>query len=202
MKPVFVGPPEFLQQEVRSIRVRCQASAAVSAAAVTMANLGALIGLVSLATGAGSATVLLSQSAKLKRVCVWGQVATAGTPVTCQLRYVDDPANTDANGPPKTVSDTSVSYDRPAYVCLEPSKMQQSFFSQWFTTNVAQTYLNLTCPAGGIIDFWFNFVLCDQGAPLAGPAIAGASTLGTIYHKSFTTGGANIVPVGPLNSAL
>jgi len=199
MRPAYLAPTTFVQQEVRPLRIRCSVSAAISAGTITMAQLGGMLGIISLATGAGSASSLICDQAKLKRVCVWGPVATAGTPVTVQLKYVDDPTSSVTSGPPKTVSDSSVSFDRPAYACLEPPKREQSFFSQWFDTNQAIGYVVITCPVGSIVDFWFNWILDDQGATSAGPVITAASVIGQIYHRSITTGGGVIGCVSPLN---
>lgn len=198
-RPVYVGPPMFVQQEVRSWRLRCSVSAAISAGAITMQQLSGLLGVISLATGAGSATSLLCDQFRLKRTCVWGPVATAGTPVTVQLKYVDDPASNTFSGAPKTVSDSSVSFDRPAYVCLEPPKDGSSIFNLWMDSSLATQVLVLTCPAGSIIDFFFQWIIDDQGATSAGPTITAASVLGQIYHRSITTGGGTIGAVSPLN---
>jgi len=198
-RPPYLAPPMFIQQEVRKLRIRCTSSAAITAGSVTMAHLGGMLGIISLATGAGSASSLICDQARLRRVCVWGPVATAGTPVTVQLKYVDDPTSNTQSGPPRTVSDSSISFDRPAYVCLEPPKDNSSIFSQWFDTNLNTAYFVITCPSGSIVDFWFNWILDDQGATQAGPTITAASILGQIYHRSITTGGGTLGCVSPLN---
>jgi len=198
-RPIYLGPPTFVQQEVRSWRIRCTVSAAITAGNITMAQLGGMLGVISLATGAGSATALICDQFRLKRTCVWGPVATAGTPVTVQLKYVDDPTGITFSGAPKTVSDTSVSFDRPAYICLEPSRDGSSIFDNWMDSNQAVNVIVITCPAGSTVDFFFQWIMDDQGVTTAGPTITAASVLGQIYHRSITTGGGVIGCVSPLN---
>jgi len=180
------------------MRVVCNASAAVAAQNMTMANLAGLVGVIS--SSATTSNYACDQF-RLKRICVWGAVATAGTPVTVCLKYVDDPASNTQSGPPKTVIDTSVSFDHPAYVCLEPPDNNSSIFSQWMDSSLTTTVVNLTCPVGSIIQFDFNFIIDDIGAPSNGPALIGA-TSGLWYHKNFTLGGATIGPVSPINVLL
>jgi hypothetical protein len=115
------------------------------------------------------------------------------------LKYADDPASNTQSGPPKTVSDTSISFDRPAYVCLEPPKDNTSIFSQWFDSSLTTTVVAWVLPAGTTIDFYFNFIIDDIGATSAGPTLI-AATAGVIYHKAFVTGAATITAVSPLNS--
>jgi len=130
---------------------------------------------------------------------MWGPVATAGVMVTCTAKYVDDPASNTQSGPPKTVSDSSISFDRPAYVCLEPPKDNSSIFSQWADSSLTTAWLNLTCPVATVIDFHFNWIMDDIGATTAGPVLV-AGTPGAIYHKSFTIGGCTFGAVSPLNA--
>lgn len=193
--PICLAPPMYIQQENRNWMIRCSSSAAVAAGVITMANLAGMIGVI--ATGTTTSQYLCDQF-RLRRVCVWGPVATAGTPVTVMLKYVDDPANNTQAGPPKTVSDSSVSYDRPAYACLEPPKDNSSIFSQWFDSSLTAQVLTVSWPAGSIIDFYFNFIVDDIGSTSAGPTLSGATT-GNIYHKNFVLGSSTIGGVSPLN---
>jgi len=197
--PPYLGPPAFISQEVRSIRIRTIASAAITAGTITMIQLAGMLGITSTATGAGSASALWSDQFRLKRVLVWGPVATAGTPVTVQLKYVDDPPSNTQSGAPRTVSDTSVSFDRPAYVCLQPPKDNSSIYSQWMDSSLTTGVIVLTCPAGANVDFFFNFILDDQGATSAGPTITAASIAGQFYHRSITTGGGTLGCITPIN---
>jgi len=115
------------------------------------------------------------------------------------LKWVDDPASNTQSGPPKTQTDTAISFDRPAYCCLEPPKDNTSIFSQWADSSLTTAWFVAAFPAGAVMDLWFNWILDDIGAPSAGPAIAGG-TLGLIYHKQMIAGGITWTVVTPLNS--
>jgi len=188
-RPIYLAPPHFVSQPVRTMRVRTNCTTACNLGNITMIQLAGMAGVISLATGAGSATSNLCDQMKLKRICVWAPVTTAGTQVTAMIKYVDDPGFASTSGPPETQTDTSVSFDRPAYVCLEPPKGNQSIFSQWFDSNVSTNYVVLTCPVGSCVDFWFDWILDDLGATSANRAIVAASVLGQIYHLQITCGG-------------
>jgi hypothetical protein len=153
-----------------------------------MNQLAGALGII--ATGA-TTSVFLADQVRIRRVCIWGPVTTAGVPVTVTLKFVDDPASSITSGPPKTQQDTSISFDRPAYVCLEPPKDSSSIFSQWVDSSLTTGWLFWGFPAGSTIDIDFNFIIDDIGATSAGPTIAGG-TAGVIYHKSFTTGAATL----------
>jgi len=135
---------------------------------------------------------------RLKRTCVWGPVATAGTPVSVMLKYADDPANTATSGNPLTQGDTSVSFDRPAYACLEPPKNATSLFNNWLDSNQNIAVIVVSAPVGATLDFDFQFFVDDLGVPAAGPVLIGA-TPGIIYHKTQTFGGSTLTIVTPLN---
>lgn len=109
---------------------------------------------------------------------MWGPVATAGTPVTCTVTYIEQSA--DFESPPLSLSDTSVSFDFPAFVASKPPR--GSLASKWHGSGQTDQLFNLTYPSGTTVDFHFDFILSDSGNALAGPTIAGG-TLGNLYHK-------------------
>jgi hypothetical protein len=94
------------------------------------------------------------------------------------------------------VSDTSVSFDRPAYVCLEPPKDSSSVFSQWVDSSLSTGWLFWAAPAGTTVDIDYNFIIDDIGTTSVGPTLAGAVS-GVIYHKTFVTGAAtwSVAPI-------
>jgi len=187
----------YVSQENRTWMVRANTNAtATLSSTIAMNALAGMLGII--ATGA-TTSVFLCDQFRLRRVCAWAPVTTAGTPVTVMLKYADDPASNTQSGAPRTVSDTSISYDRPAYACLEPPKDNTSIFSQWMDSSLTTNVLAVVLPAGTTIDFYFNFIIDDIGITSAGPTVAGA-TAGTIYHKAFAAGAATITAVAPLNS--
>lgn len=181
------APPNFSPQMIRPMRVRTQATGAASfIGIITVAQLSALNGLV-----AASATTsfLLSALIKLRRIEIWSPVATAGTSITCSLSWVN--MSQDFESPPKTFSDSSVSFDHPAH--LNELTPRGELVSKWHGGSLADNMVQLIAPPGSIIDFYFDWVLNDVGftyVPVAGPALIGA-TAGTFYHHpiSGTTSG-------------
>jgi hypothetical protein len=191
-RPISLAPPPYVSQENRSWIVRYYLTAANTNVSIQMNHLAGALGIV--ATGT-TTSVFLCDQFRLRRMCIWGPVQTAGTPVFVTLKYADDPNGTNSSGPPKTVSDSSVSFDRPAYACLEPPKGNTSVFSQWMDSSATTVVVICTGPIGAIIDFHLNFIVDDIGSTSGGPTIV-AGAAGTIYHKAF----GNFTVAPPLNS--
>jgi len=162
----------------------------------TATQLAAAMGIVAITATTSN---LLCDQFRIRRVCVWGPVATAGTPVTVMLKYADDPASNTQAGPPKTEIGTSSNINEYAYCCLQPPKNNTSIFSQWCDASLTTQWIVCSAPVGSILQIWYNFILDDVGAPSSGPTIA-AATPGLIYHKIMTSGGSNWTAVAPLNS--
>jgi len=196
-RPYNLAPPTYVAQPVRSMKIRASVTgAALSSATLQYNDLAGFLGVI--ATSA-TTSVFICDQFKLVRICAWVPVSTAGTAVSVMLKYVDDPASNTQSGPPRTVQDSSISYDRPAYACLEPPTDNSSIYSQWFDSSLTTGAVVINCNAGAVLDFWFQWILDDIGAPSAGPTLVGA-TAGIIYHHTITKGGATIVAVPPLNA--
>jgi hypothetical protein len=105
-------------------------------------------------------------------------VATAGTPVSVSLTITETTA--DFESPPITRSDTSISYDHPAFVSFKPQR--GSLLSKWHGSAQGDQAFALTCPSGSTVDFDFDYVVNDLGGVLTSIAISGAN-VGQIYHK-------------------
>jgi hypothetical protein len=115
---------------------------------------------------------------RLRKIEFWGPVATSGTPVTCSITYTEQTA--DFESPPVTLSDTSVSFDYPAYISSIPPR--GSLASKWHSSASTDEMLALTYPSGATVDFFFDFILPDLGNPVVGPVIV-AGSVGVFYHK-------------------
>jgi len=168
-------PPQFLAQSTRSFHLRSLATAALVSSQFTIAQLANMLGVI-----AKTATTsnFLSQAFRLKRLSIWGPVATAGTPVTVILIW-NNSAN-DFVGPPVTIVDTAVSFDWPAYVSSVPP--QGSVSSKWHDSTEGDFTFTLSCPAGSTVDMEFDWVLSDSGLKQSTIAIVGA-TAGEVYHQ-------------------
>jgi len=186
-RPLYLAPPHYIIQENRSWIIRCTNGAtATLGSTATLFQLAGMLGVI--ATSATTSSLICDQF-KIRRICLWSPVSTAGVPVSNMLKWVDDPAATVTSGPPKTQEDSSISFDRPAYVCLTPPKDNSSVFSQWVDSSLATAWIQVVAPAGSIMDIHYNFILDDLGNTSTGPVLVGA-TAGNIYHKTFTTGAA------------
>jgi len=195
VRPVYLAPPHFNLQDNRTWVLRGVVSAGFVAQTITANLLAGFLGVI--ATGT-TTSVFLCDQFRLKRICSWTPVVTAGTPVSSMMKYADDPASNTQSGAPRTQSDSSISFDRPAYCCLEPPKDNTSIFSQWSDSSLTTAWIVVSWPAGTVVDFYFNWILDDLGSTQAGPALI-AATAGNIYHKSFTVGGGTLGVVTPLN---
>jgi len=196
-RPIALAPPRYSQQPIHGWKVRTVLTgAALASQTFTCANLAQIMAVI--ATSA-TTSLYFNDQFRLKRTCVWGPVANPGTAVSVMLKYADDPANTATSGAPKTEGDSSVSFDRPAYACLEPPKNATSLFNNWLDSNQNIAVLVISAPVGAVIDFDFQFFVDDLGIPAAGPVLV-AATAGAIYHKIQTFGGSTLTAVTPLNS--
>ncbi len=183
MKAFASHPPPYQSQVQRSIKLRCTASGAVSAAF----NYNQLAGLLGVISTAATTSVFWTNVFRMRRIIIWGPVTTAGTPVAVNLSW--DNTAQDFESPPTKFSDTSISFDWPAFVDQAPPK--GSLSSKWHGSAQTDLCFNLDCPQGSTVEFDFDFVLNDDSIPLVGPVLIGA-TLGQLYHKSVN----NLTPQG------
>jgi hypothetical protein len=173
---VSTHPPPYIAQSIRKLHLRAISSGAVTQGQFLYSELGALLGVIATST---VASVFWSSVFRITRIRLWGPVATAGTPVSCVITWNETSA--DFESPPITKSDTSVSFDYPAFIDAIPPR--GSLASKWHGSAQTDTCFGLSYPSGTTVDFDFEFVLSDLNAPLAGPTLI-AATLGTLYHKT------------------
>lgn len=197
VKPICLQPPSIISQPNRPFHTMSTVTAAAATSVLTVSQLAAhLVGVI--ATSA-TTSALVCDAIRITRVCIWGPVATAGTPVQVSLKWVDDPASNTQAGPVKTATGVSSNINEYAYCCLTPPKDSSSIFSQWADASLNTQWLVVVGPIGSIIQFWGNWIFDDVGNLTAGPALSGATT-GNIYHKNMVTGGSTIVMANPLNT--
>jgi hypothetical protein len=179
-------PPAYVAQAIRSIKLRFLSTAPISS---NFAN-NTLAGYLGVIATSAVASAFLSTAFRLKRVAIWSPVQTPGVPVTCTLVWLNN--TTDFESPPVRHSDTSISYDWPAFITSSPPS--GGFSSKWHDSASTAACFAMQCPQGSTVEMDFDFVLNDDQAPLTGPVLAGA-TLGQIYHKI-----ANSLTVSTVNS--
>jgi len=182
-------PPNYTSQSVRSFRIRGITTASISGYQALMTDLAGFLGVVAKTTTSSN---YLSSLTRLRRITFWAPVATAGTPVTVSLTWTNN--SEDFETPPLTRSDTSISFDYPAFLDMRPPK--GSLNSKWHSSGLTDAMFVFSCPSGTTIDFELDWVLCDgvDVASVSGPALV-AATVGLIYHHPFS----NLVPIGNLN---
>jgi hypothetical protein len=194
----YMAPPPYQNQKVFGWKIRCEMDGPANLAYIIYSQLADLFGVLAVTAATGNR---LTSMIRLKRVSIWGAVETAGTPVTVGLKFPDlfNPTAGLANAS-KSSSDTSVSFDRPAYCTLKPSKDNAA--NLWSNSASGNQALFITGPAGSVIDFDLQGVLDDIGGPLASSRALTSATVGEMYHCTILTvgGGAPyLTPVNPLN---
>jgi len=193
LKPHSEKPIDMTVQAIRSFKLRTQASSSYTDQ-ITWRDFSAMVGII--ATGS-TTSVCLSSCIRLKTVEIWAPVQTAGTAVTASVSWLNSAL--DFESPPVTHSDSSISFDHPAYLCLKPPK--GSISSKWHRSDDDTLVMDLRCPTGTTIDWLFDWVLSDSltiQAQIAGPTISGG-TVGVVYHKTITGSSGTLVIINVLN---
>ncbi len=164
-------PPQLNAYQISqgmALRYTCTSDA--TNVAITFAD---LLDTVLIATTA-TAGYDLFDVVKIKRISVWAQGTTLGSPVTAQVVF---PASTNV-GDATIHTDTSLGL-KPAYVVCRPS--QKSLSSFWNTSS-GTTAFTLTCPTGSIIDVHLSFKTSSKN-PAAAQAALVAATAGEMYFR-------------------
>lgn len=170
-------PTKYTAQAVRSITIRTIANAAQTGFEIQNFQLANMLGVVASST---TASFNISALFRLKRVRMWGPVATTGVPVTVALTWEN--SQQDFMTPPKTLSDTATSIDYPAHLDLRPPRT--SLADKWHASNSTNVALFMNFPLNTVIDFTFDWVLNDDASnygPIGGPTLV-AAVAGTFYH--------------------
>ncbi len=187
----FRLPPSINQEPILHKRYRHQADAAVTNVTISARDLSHSIGVI--ATAATTACHL-SYAIRLRRLRVWAWPVTVGTPAIATIDWNSNSATGGIYGPGSQKTATTVSLDRPAYLNCRPPK--DSLADMWHRPDDTTVLLNLTLPAGALIDAEIDAVLNDSEVPIASASVTGA-TVGQIYHKKMDP---NLTIVGNLNS--
>jgi len=167
-------PPPFVAQAIRQFKVRCLATGNVNSN-FSYNQLSAILGIIATST---TTSAFIAAVFRLKKVVVWGPVTTAGTSVTASLAWQN--TSQDFESPPLKFSDTSISFDWPAFLNCSPPK--GSLSDKWHGSGQTDELFALIAPTGSTVEFHFDWVLNDGQGVVAGPTIAGATT-GVVYHN-------------------
>jgi hypothetical protein len=168
------SPPAFLTQIRRKLHLRCQATSAVSANFAY----NVLAGYIGIVATAATTSVMLTSAFRLTRLEAWAPQPAVGSVSTIELAWFNTSA--DFVTPPINICDSAQSSDHMAHIIAipPPGSLADKFHSSVQTDNI----FSFSIGSGGIVDFWFEWVLNDNETTYAGPTLSGA-TLGIIYHK-------------------
>jgi hypothetical protein len=145
-----------------------------------------------------SATVVanLAYAVKLRRVRIWFTSPTLATSTTATLEW-------NAGGTGFLVPNTSVSAVNAStteWVCLD-ARPPTDTLSGWYqggSTALTNVLFSCSIPAGGIIQFDYDWVPNFTEASLGNATVSG-TVAGTLYCRGINT---NILALPPLNSAI
>jgi len=189
-EPIYMCPPAYKQQIIRSWRIRCNVSANGSTQTVSSFNLASLLGVFAITA---TTSAMITESFRIRRFRMWSWTQVQGVGVDIEIKLSDATTAGGQSGPPCTIGDSSASISTPAFVEFEiPS---DSIFARWQDVSSANSFFSYYSPQTAILDIDFEFIIDDVGSSAAGPAITGA-TAGNIYHKNIAT----LTAVAPLNS--
>jgi len=188
-RPIYMGPPTYKQQQIRSWRIRCDVAANSATQTLTSANLASLLGIFSTGT---TTSVYVSESFRLKEVHLWSWTSTIGTTADVELKLSDTATAGGQSGPPCTIGDSSASTDKPAYAGLRIPL--NSIFARWQDVASTNPFLSYFSNFAGIMDLIFEFIMDDIGTLVAGPTLV-AATANVLYHKAVGT----LTIIEPLN---
>jgi len=182
----LVKPPSFQSTFSVNKRLRFQAASANSSV-ISAQN---LIQLLCCAT-----TTILGKSIlggiKIKRIQMWGSMASSLTPVTVSCDFAS--ASTNTTGPNRVYTDTSMGTTG-AYISVVPPKGSMASF--WIPgAGSTLTTLILTYPAGAIVDISFQMVLADGQTADTGSITLIGATAGDVFVNNLDGTGAVLVPV-------
>lgn len=189
--PNQLAPPAYLPDICLGRVFRFQASQALSNATVSPDDLSNLI----VMADSANTSKRLFASVKLKKIEVWGAMASDLVPVTASVEFIGGDAAASSYGSKKELhSDTSMGSSRPAHVTAKPSS--KAFASVWFNcySASAAAIALITCPDNSIIDVHVTFVMKNTELEKAGPAPTGA-TAGRIYYCPLTGPSSETEPV-------
>jgi hypothetical protein len=167
-------PPPFKSQIVRKLHLRCQASSAVSANFAY----NVLAGYVGVVATAATTSIMLASAFRVTRIEAWAAQPVAGNVNTIELAWFNTSA--DFISPPVNICDSSQSSDHVAHIVASPPP--GSLADKFHTSTQTDNMFSFAIGTGGIVDFWFEWILNDNETTYAGPTLSGA-TLGIIYHK-------------------
>ncbi len=184
----LLHPPPFVPSLTLNKVFRFKASAAMVNDVLSIKDVGTML---IMATGATTSNTL-STAFRLRKVEMWGPMASDLVPVTVSVEFQFTPTS-GLGGPSKLQSDTSMGSTVCAHVsAVPPAGSSASFWQADYTTD-GMCLLN--GPSNSVVDLTIEYTLNDSLA--AGTAVTVvAATAGVIYvRKPDVSSTAVLVPI-------
>jgi len=159
--------------------IRFKAATAMSAAAVATSD---LLDLFCVATGATTA-YQLPTAVKLRRIEMWAPPASDSSSVVLSIEDLTTASG--VGGPSRIKEDVSMGSTRPSHVTWRPAP--GSFQAMWGTNASDNGLVEITGPAGTVIDVHLSWILQDGEAPQTVSGAVSGATTGKVYIRSLNS---------------
>lgn len=187
-------PPPFQASVIVGKVLRFKATSALVNLVITGVD---LLDLWCMADTTVSAFRLMS-SVKLRKVEMWGPMASDLVPVTVSCEFNTDPS-TGIGGSNGLKSDTSMGSTRAAYLSFKPR--DNSVAASWLARGCTSNVMTLNGPINTIVDVHLTSILQNGEAPLAVANALVAATVGTVYLRGLDGVAAATTQLPPVSYA-
>jgi hypothetical protein len=137
----------------------------------------------------------LASAVRVKWVKMWGVTSAIQTSASVALEWSAGSTGFLLND--TSVSDTTVSTTRAAYIKCKPPRQSLASWYQSYVQGGTNNLFTITCPAGAVIDIAYDWVL-NSTEPANVTFTPTALAAGTVFAQNPDT---NIVVLTPLNAA-
>jgi hypothetical protein len=185
-----IDPPKWFDCEPIHRVVRLASISAATEFDVTMLMIARLQSMYATAATAFP----LASAIRMKYVKLWGVAQTNQTTASVAVEWNAGSTGFLLNS--TSVSDTTVSIDRPAYIKATPPKQSLASWYQSYLTGFTNVLFTITVPAGCLIEIAYDWVLNSTEAALAVFVPAAAGSAGLVFAQVWS---ANFVVLTPLN---
>lgn len=177
------SPPDFQPEIAVGTVIRYKASQAITSGQIQVSD---LLRSYFIATTSTIGYSILA-AVKVKRVEVWGAMASDLSPITVSVEFNSDGVETGARKVSHSDSSMGVT---PAFVSAKPVK--DSIAGKWQGENSTQNLFLVTCSANSIMDIHVTLVFKNDEDPSGNFGISGA-VAGKLYCRKVAT---YFIPIG------
>lgn len=186
-------PPAFVPTFIVHKKLRFQANQAATPGSPLVLSIKSFGDLWCSAATATSAYQLASH-VRLKKIEMWGPMASDLVPVTVQVDWTGSSA-LGGFGKSNRVSDTSMGSTEPAHLASSPPPAAQ--ISQWTQCSSTNEVCRLVFPDKTVIDVTLDLVIRDDASTQSVTGVVSGAAVGANYVRSLdsTAGTSNVQPV-------